>query len=469
MEGKSNSAVETLPRKNQWGFAAGSAAFTMLERLLLLYVPFYFHPPREYQIPHLAPEEPFWGVVTLLGIALALGRIIDALADPLIAHWSDNSRWSLGRRRPFLLGSALPLSAFTVMVFYPPLGEQETLLHGLWLAIMMGLFYLAFTAYVNPYLALISELGHTDATRINISTMVALGGMLGMILITVLFPEGVSLLQDSGVSLRASYQWGVLTATFPSLLLLYLASFSFNEARHCKKVESPPVSLITALAEVSKVLPFRRFVGGEVFMQFSMNIVTLGMMYYAVVIFRQEQRFMTVLAILLLGSALLSFPFINQAAKKWGKSNLLTYCALLLSGCAMAIFLMSFNMEGIYFYLSLVVFALAGIPSAAFSILVNPTIAEIARSEAVKTGERREGTFFAARAVPIKATIALAGGVFSFLLSSFGRSVTEPLGVQLTILLVSLAGLAGFLMFRRYPEKKVQQALQEEETAYHQG
>ena len=63
-------------------------------------------------------------------------------------------------------------------------------------------------------------------------------------------------------------------------------------------------------------------------------------------------------------------------------------------------------------------------------------------------------------AVPLKATIALTGVTFSYLLSAFGKDVAEPLGVQLSILAVSVASFIGFFAFSRYPEKEVQKWLE---------
>ncbi len=461
-----NHLAINLTRTARLVYAGGSAAFTMLERLILLYVPFYFLPPREYNLPNMIPEETFLGLATILGVALALGRIVDAAADPVVATISDNLRLDLGRRKPFLLFSAVPLAVFTVLIFNPPYQGQEHIVNGIWLALMMGLFYLAFTAYVNPYLSLLSELGHTDATRINLSTFVALFGLVGMILVTVIFPELVSRLQDAGMDLRASYRFAVALGAFPAMLLLIGAALSFNESKHCCPVNSERLGLRQSMLQALKVRPFRRFVLGEVFMQFSMNLVTLGMLYYTVVIFRQEQRFMTVLAVLVFGTALLAFPLINAIAKKHGKGKILSISALVLALCALGIFLLSFNMSGVAFYIGVALFTLAGIPTAAFSILVNPTIAEIARSQAVQTGGRREAIFFGARAVPLKITIAIAGAVFGFLLVFFGRDIADPLGVQLTLLLVALASFGAFLAFLGYPEKEVQKALLEEEKLY---
>ena len=153
--------TKVLPLLNQICYSLGSLAFTLLERMIILYAVFYFLPPKELGLHNLVSDRTFFGVITITGAALLLGRILDGLADPVIATLSDNSRSRIGRRKVFLLYSALPLALTTFLVFTPPQPGQESLLNGIWLALMMGLFYIAFTAYVNPYLALMSELGHT--------------------------------------------------------------------------------------------------------------------------------------------------------------------------------------------------------------------------------------------------------------------------------------------------------------------
>ena len=47
----------------------------------------------------------------LVGPILLIGRIIDAISDPLIGYLSDRTESSLGRRRPWLFLSLLPTCA----------------------------------------------------------------------------------------------------------------------------------------------------------------------------------------------------------------------------------------------------------------------------------------------------------------------------------------------------------------------
>lgn len=452
-----------LPLSGQLLYASGSAAFTMLERLILLYMPFYYLPPAEYNLESLLPERTYLGLVTVLGAALLIGRVFDGVADPVIASMSDNNRSLFGRRKLFLIIGGLPLGLATVLIFSPPEPGALSPFNGIWLAVMMALFYLSFTAYVNPYLALLPELGHTDALRINISTLIAFFGLAGMVMVTILFPLVVGNMQQAGVELRASYRYTVLIFSALAVLLLYTATLGFSERKHCRPALSPQVGTWRSLGQTFAVKPFRIFLAGEMFLQFAMNLVTLGLIYYAVVIFGRDERFMTVLAGLTIGGALVCFPLVNTMAKKVGKKKVMTTGVLSLFIAGLAIFLLSFNMTGIFFYAGLIMFFLAGFPLAVLTILINPTIADLARADYYRTGERREAMFFGARAIPLKLTIALAGVVFAYLLIAFGKDIAAPLGVRLSALAVALAAGGSFIIFRLYPEEQVMAALKNDE------
>lgn len=456
--------VVTLPLGGQLLYASGSAAFTILERILLLYMPFYYLPPAELNLPALIPDGTYLGVFTVLGGALLIGRIFDGLADPLIASLSDNSRFSLGRRKLFLLIGGLTLTITTLLVFHPPYQTGSSTSNGFWLSLTMAFFYFFFTAYVNPYLALLPELGHTDSLRINLSTMIAFFGLIGMIMVTILFPIIAAMLQDGGIEVRAAYRNAVFLFVSLSLLLLYLAAFGFNENRHCYPADGERTGAWQSLFHTFSIKPFRIFLGGEMFLQFAMNLVTLGLIYYAVVLFQREERFMTILAGLTIGTALVFSPLVNRLAKQMGKKRIITSGVLCLTFAGLAIFLLSFVTGSLTFYLSLAMFALAGFPLAVLTILINPTIADMARADYYKTGRRREAMFFGARAIPLKLTIALAGVVFAFLLSTFGRDIAQSLGVQLSALAVAIASLCSYICFNRYPEEEVMETLKQEKA-----
>ena len=453
-----------LPLAGQVVYASGSAAFTMLERLILLYMPFYYLPPREYNLENLIPDRTYLGLMTVLGFALLAGRIFDGIADPIIASLSDNSRSRLGRRKLFMVLGGLPLALSALLVFYPPHMGLLSPANGFWLTLVMVVFYLSFTAYVNPFMALLPELGHNNALRINLATMIAFFGLLGMIMVAILFPLLTGNLQDAGMEMRAAYRQAALIFTALSAVILYTATLGFNEKSHCFPTEAGRIGTWKSLRQTFSIRPFRIFLGAEMFLQFAMNMVTLGMIYYAVVLFGRDERFMVILAGLVIGGALLCFPLVNLAAKRLGKKRVITTGVLTLAVSGLTIFLLSYNLTGIWFYVSLTMFVLAGFPLAVLTILINPTIADLARADYYKTGLRREAMFFGARAIPLKLTIALAGVVFAFLLSTFGKDIDGSLGVQLSALVVALAAIGSYTIFRLYPEDEVMDILQKEES-----
>ena len=56
----------------------------------------------------------------LIGVFFGLSRVWDAFSDPIVGYWSDRTRSRLGRRRPWIALSALPLALLFVALWSPP-------------------------------------------------------------------------------------------------------------------------------------------------------------------------------------------------------------------------------------------------------------------------------------------------------------------------------------------------------------
>jgi len=92
-----------------------------------------------------------------MGLLFGISRFWDAVTDPLVGHLSDrtNTRW--GRRRPWLLASAIPVALGYFAVWAPPEGLVGTSLT-LWMGAAILVFYAAVTAFSVPYNAPGAEL-----------------------------------------------------------------------------------------------------------------------------------------------------------------------------------------------------------------------------------------------------------------------------------------------------------------------
>jgi GPH family glycoside/pentoside/hexuronide:cation symporter len=99
----------------------------------------------------------------VLGGAFGLSKLVDAVTDPLVGAWSDRTNVSLGRRRPWMLASALPVAVTFFAIWNPPQADLEATT--VWVCVFVVLFYVSFTGYNIPHFALGAELSPSSHAR----------------------------------------------------------------------------------------------------------------------------------------------------------------------------------------------------------------------------------------------------------------------------------------------------------------
>ena len=159
-----------------WQFAAGQFGWAMLSGIISNWLVYFYQPDEvaisQGQTVFIPQGLAILGIITVIGGITALGRVFDAFTDPMIASLSDRCTSKNGRRIPFLKWASLPLALATVLVFWSPVNEKSWI-NAVFLLVMVLAYYLFITAYCTPYNALISELGHTQQERLNISTAIS--------------------------------------------------------------------------------------------------------------------------------------------------------------------------------------------------------------------------------------------------------------------------------------------------------
>ncbi len=103
----------------------------------------------------------------LIGIALMIPRLWDAITDPLMGSISDNHQSRFGRRRPFIIGGAVAMGTLFTFVWTAPDGFSDVMKMA-YFVVMQILFFTAYTVFVVPYNALSYELtpDYNERTRI---------------------------------------------------------------------------------------------------------------------------------------------------------------------------------------------------------------------------------------------------------------------------------------------------------------
>jgi GPH family glycoside/pentoside/hexuronide:cation symporter len=93
----------------------------------------------------------------LMGLLGALPRLIDAFTDPLMGYISDHTKSKWGRRRPYIFIGAIITAVVFALLWQLPRDQSESFYFWFFL-IGSILFYLAYTVFATPWVALGYEL-----------------------------------------------------------------------------------------------------------------------------------------------------------------------------------------------------------------------------------------------------------------------------------------------------------------------
>lgn len=435
--------VEGLSRSRQWGYVLGTAGWTLVDRIIVGFLIFFYLPPENVGLPTRIDERVFWGV-TAFGLIMLLGRIVDSIADPMVAAWSDQTRKPMGRRRVFLAWGALPVAGMTAVLFFPPTSDAS-FQNMLFLAATLALFFFAFTIYVAPYLALIPELARTQTDRIHLTTQQAFATLLGAMVAMIAIPVMVTAFGGGATG----YQYSILIACMAAAVFMLLPVFAVDEKRFTTQSPGNPTGLLESLRLTLSNRPFLLYLGGNIGFWFAFNLISSEALYFTTVLMGVEEAFQGIALSATFGVAALFFVIWNVTARRIGKRR-----AMLWAGVSFVIACLSFvfvrdKTTGV------LAFSLVGIPVGALLVIPNAMLSDCSDFDAERTGSRREAMFFGVQGFFLKVNLGLSTAILAALLAAFGKDVGNDLGIRLGGPVAAIFVLLGMWCFWRYPEEKV--------------
>lgn len=434
----------------------------------------------------------FYGTVIglepgLVGLAIFIALVVDAISDPLVGYWSDNlnSRW--GRRHPFMYAAALPVALSYFLLWSPPDWSEFALF--LYLTILAVLIRTFITFYETPSSALLPELTSDYEERTTLQSYRLFFGWSGGNLMSVIM-FGVLLTGPLGMRDQAAFQtYGMIGSIAMFLVIVISALGTHRRIPTLSKPVKPdqPFSLKRLFREMFETLSEKSFLA----------------LFAATVIFSIAIGLNAALAFLLLNyfwgfsefqifiwtslvffSAALAFFIGPFAVRKLGKKmavivlGLLAFTIQPLPILLRLVGLMPENGDPILFPLvvSINVIDLALI--IAVQTVSYSMIADLVESNQLKTGRRTEGVYYAAMTFTRKTTQGLgvlaAGLILSFIAFPEGADPADVdpdtlwwLGALYAPLLLALY-MGGLAFIARYKIDKSQHeanlaALQERE------
>lgn len=423
--------IKELPLWGKLSYGSGAAGWSMLERIVLMWLIYFYTTEDIYGEPLIPP--------IIFGLIMFGGRVVDAVADPLVARLSDNHTGRFGRRMPFLLAGGIIYVASFIALFYPPIAEKS-LWNSVYLLFFLGLFFFMFTVYVCPYLALLPELARSIKDRVDLSTSKAVFTLLG---------SGIAMGGGGYVIAMFGYHGMIWVMGIIALIFLYIPAFI--KEKEYAEAKPATLGLMESLKTTLKNRAFLIYLAGNVGLWFGFNILTVNMALYVTQILGMPSE-ESPEAFLAWGTAVVAFFLVNFLAKKKGLKFSMIFSMLVFVIFLPFIYFMNEPFFGISpFALWYIVMGMAGVAIAGVLIIPDAIVATISDMEENITGQRREGMYFGAQGFVQKLNLGLSTVVTTGLVQIFGTT----LGLQLTGPVASLVILIGLIIFLRYPEDEV--------------
>ena len=454
--------LKKITNKLLWIFAVGQFGWSLLSGIVSTWlIHLYTGTPEKLGdtnglFRELITQSPVLATLTLFGLITAVGRLFDAVTDPLIASWSDRSAYKGGRRIPFMKASAIPFALTTVGIFVLP-QTQSIAANNIIIFALLILFYLLMTLYCTPYNALIAELGDTQEHRINVSTYISFTYIAGFSLST-LIPSLAGMLEGPLGSQATAFRVAIGIMAAIACIAMLVPSFLIREREY---IDSKP-SRTPAFSSLFKTFgngQFRRFVYADVIYFFAVTLFQTGLADFETRLMKIPSDNTFLLTVIMTVVSLMLYLPVNRLAPRIGKKKIIVTGFFAYA----AVFLIT-ALCGEGFIWGLIVAISAGFPMAILGILPQACVADVSELSTLETGEDRSGMFFAARTFAMKLGQALSMLIYTSITVARkvdGVDYVAP-GQYRTVAFVATATcLIGACLFLLYNEKMILSRIEE--------
>ena len=455
--------VKSLPKRKMYRYCLADIAKGFFNGMIGNYLLYFFQPTAKSGLPVLLPENKFLGFITIMALITAIGKIVDAVTDPIVASLSDKCKHKDGRRMPFLRFAAIPYALSVLMIFYAPF-EQGSVLNAIWVGFFLVTYYTSYTFYFIPRNALVPEIIPDAKDRVGyygISTVFFMGTSSFMYAATLF----VDILKNAGLS--PLWAWRTVFTFFASIgvVCLLLTAYAFNEKDYVEANIKPKESMLKSFALVFKNRDFVVFSLGDLFSGVSMAFFQTAMLYYITMLLNvpESQSFLVMLSAIAVAICL--FPMIIKFSRKYNKKILLVLASIVFTVVFGFIYFgdkIAALAPGKELFVGLAMGVVVSFPFAAINILPQSVLSDIIQCDSLENKVNREGIFSAVKTFIEKIASAVAMmGVSSIL--AIGALSGESVGLQGVKLTGVFAGgfsLLSLIFFTIYNDKRVTKTIE---------
>lgn len=372
----------SIGRRIAWSF--GSTGVLMSMYAFTTFISFFY-------IDHLGMDP------MLFGLGMFVFTIWNAVNDPLVGHLSDNTRSRLGRRIPYVLFGAIPMAAAFALVWMPPRLATAYGDIGLFVYFLISicLFDTLYTLVALNYTALFPEMFSAGKERAYMVMIRQIFGVVGLAIGVALPPI---IYGPDGGTRGGWITLGLLLAAVTAISVL-VSVLGSKERR--ESLDYPKLNIFKSFTSAFGNRSFLTFAIACVAVNFALSMLTGVFPFYAKYILHIEGIQQTILMAAPFITTLIFMPLWAHLYTKHGARSVLTSASV-----AFAIATIPFVTASTFTH-GLITNLLVGVGLAGLVPIFDLAIADVVDEDEIKTGLRREGTYFGLNGLFVRIAAAI--------------------------------------------------------------
>ncbi|WP_433212664.1 MFS transporter [Microtetraspora malaysiensis] len=413
-------------RGRMLAYGSGNLSVNLLAQAFATFATFYY-------VDHLGVDP------ALIGVAMVIHGIVNAVLNPLVGHVSDRTRTRWGRRVPYIAIGMAPLAAAFTMIWIPLVDGGTA---RFWYFLIAVLVYdVLFVVVVLNYVALFPEMFTTIAERAAAASWRQMFAIVGMIVGVAAAPVLYGLIG-----------WPAMGMVFGVVALAFFA-LSLRGSVERVRAERESFGFLTAVRYTLANRAFVTYVVGSFLLQLTFALLQAGIPFFTKYALGEPDSANTVILGAVFVTAIPLVYVWSRVTTRIGPRRAVL-AAIIVYGAALVPFLFVGGLA-----LAAVAGAAVGVGIAGMLVLLEILLAEVIDDDERRTGARREGMYFGMNGFIVRWAVSLQAVIISVVLSRSGYqagAAVQP-GSVVTGVRLMLGGLplivlaVAFGCFLLYP------------------
>ena len=404
---------------------------------------------------------------TLMGIAISVGVLWDAISDPLLGYISDNTYSSMGKRHPYILIGTLGMCAINLIIWLVPPSSPE-IVKFLWILLSLLLVQTFCTFFSTPYLALGLEMTKYPHEQTSLQSYKTIFSLLGMMLPSVFMflfmPSGNS---SQGQLNIAGYVDIAYVSSLTCLICGLITFFGTLKHGVCCKMDYPMKkekfsSVFNDFFNMLKKKNYRNIILGYSVSLIASSILTASGIHMFTYCFHFNSQQISIAMVALIFGAIFSQFYWTKKSVKNGKKSTLIH-GLCLGTLGILLIWVLFMLRDLFattvlFFITLPLVAFAGFGTGVLYTLPISIFSDILASDKDLIGKDKTATYSGIMTLSNKMANAFSLfliGVVLDLIKFNAAYPVQPASVQLGLGNMVIFGVALSLVLSIYFYKKL--------------